>query len=113
MLSCSVVSNSVQPHGLYLARLLCPWGFSRQDYWSGLPCTPPGHLPNLGNQYEDTEEASGGGKQGEGEARLGWLIQQPGSGVNSSYRDSAGGAVRLNLGNKIDPESLQVYLLRK
>ena len=67
----------------------------------------------LSDQYEDTEEASGGGKQGEGEARLGWLIQQPGSGVNSSYRDSAGGAVRLNLGNKIDPESLQVYLLRK
>ena len=23
-------------------------GFSRQEYWSGLPCPPPGHLPNLG-----------------------------------------------------------------
>ena len=23
-------------------------GFSRQDYWSGLPCPPPGDLPNLG-----------------------------------------------------------------
>ena len=22
----------------------CPWGFSRQEYWSGLPC----HPPNLG-----------------------------------------------------------------
>ena len=23
----------------------CPWGFSRQEYWTGLPCTPPGvHL---------------------------------------------------------------------
>ena len=21
-------------------------GFSRQEYWSGLPCPPPGHLPN-------------------------------------------------------------------
>ena len=21
-------------------------GFSRQEYWSGLPCSPPGHLPN-------------------------------------------------------------------
>ena len=21
-------------------------GFSRQDYWSGLPCPPPGDLPN-------------------------------------------------------------------
>ena len=23
-------------------------GFSRQEYCSGLPCTPPGHPPNLG-----------------------------------------------------------------
>ena len=23
-------------------------GFSRQEYWSGLPCPPPGNLPNLG-----------------------------------------------------------------
>ena len=23
-------------------------GFSRQEYWSGLPCSPPGDLPNLG-----------------------------------------------------------------
>ena len=25
---------------------LCPWGFSRQEYWSGLPCPPPGDRPN-------------------------------------------------------------------
>ena len=23
-------------------------GFSREDYWGGLPCPPPGHLPDLG-----------------------------------------------------------------
>ena len=23
-------------------------GFSRQEYWSGLPCTSPGHLPDPG-----------------------------------------------------------------
>ena len=23
-------------------------GFSRQEYWSGLPCCPPGNLPNPG-----------------------------------------------------------------
>ena len=28
--------------------LLCPWGFSRQEYWSGLPCPPPGNLPARG-----------------------------------------------------------------
>ena len=24
-------------------------GFSRQEYWSGLPCPPPGELPDLGS----------------------------------------------------------------
>ena len=27
-------------------RLLCPWRFSRQGYWCGLPCPPPGYFPN-------------------------------------------------------------------
>ena len=27
LLSCSVVSDSLQPHGLYLAQILCAWGF--------------------------------------------------------------------------------------
>jgi len=25
-----------------------PMGFSRQEYWSGLPCHPPGNLPDPG-----------------------------------------------------------------
>ena len=25
-------------------------GFSRQEYWSGLPCPPPGDLPDPGNK---------------------------------------------------------------
>ena len=29
-------------------RLLPPWGFSRQEYWSGLPHTPPGDHPDPG-----------------------------------------------------------------
>ena len=29
-------------------RLLCPWRFSRQEYWSGWPCSPPGDLPDPG-----------------------------------------------------------------
>ena len=28
--------------------LLCPWGFSRQEYWSGMPCLPPGDHPDPG-----------------------------------------------------------------
>ena len=48
VLSRSVMSDSLWPRGLQPARLLCPWGFSRQEYWSGLPCPPPGDLPNPG-----------------------------------------------------------------
>ena len=43
----SVVSNSLQNYGPRPARLLCPW-FSRQEYWSGFPCPPPGNLPDPG-----------------------------------------------------------------
>ena len=48
MLRRSVMSDSLQPHGPKLARLLCSWGFSRRKYWSGLPCPLPGDLPNPG-----------------------------------------------------------------
>ena len=48
MFSRSVVSDSLGPHGLYSARLLCLWGFSRQENWNGLLCPPPGDLPNPG-----------------------------------------------------------------
>ena len=48
MLSRSVASDSFWPHGLWPTSLLCPWGFSRQEYWSGLTCPPSGYLPNLG-----------------------------------------------------------------
>ena len=46
--SCSVVPNSLRLHEQQPARLLCPWGFSRQEYWSGLLCPPPGDLPDPG-----------------------------------------------------------------
>ena len=29
-------------------RLLCPWDFSQQEYWSGLSFPSPGDLPDLG-----------------------------------------------------------------
>ena len=48
VLSGSVVSDSLWPHGLQPTRLLCLWGFFRQEYWSGLPCPLPGDLPNPG-----------------------------------------------------------------
>ena len=42
------MSNSLQPHRLYTIRLFCPRRFSKQEYWSRLPCPPPGDLPDPG-----------------------------------------------------------------
>ena len=36
------------PMDIQPARLLCPWGFSRQEYQSGLPFPSPGDLPDPG-----------------------------------------------------------------
>ena len=38
---------------------LLSMGFSRQEYWSGLPCPPPGDLPNPG--IEPVSPALAGG----------------------------------------------------
>ena len=43
----SVVSNSVTPWTV-ACQVLSSMGFSRQEYWSGLPFPPPGDLPNAG-----------------------------------------------------------------
>ena len=44
-----VLSHSIMltlwPHALYPARLLCPWGLSRQEYWSGLHALLQGIFP--------------------------------------------------------------------
>ena len=44
--SCSVVSNSLQSYGLGAHQVPLSMGFSRQECWSGLPCPPPGDLPD-------------------------------------------------------------------
>ena len=46
--SCSVMSHCLRPYGLYPTSLLCPWGFSRQEYWSGLPFPSPRDLLDPG-----------------------------------------------------------------
>ena len=51
LLCCAYSLSHVQPlrpHGWQSARMLGPWGFSRQEYWSGLPCPPPRDLLNPG-----------------------------------------------------------------
>ena len=48
VLSCSVLPNSLRPHGLYSHQAPLSMGFSRQEYWSPLPCPSPGVLPHPG-----------------------------------------------------------------
>ena len=49
VLSHSVVSDSLQHHGLHVAHQApLSMEFSKQEYWSGLPFPPPGELPNPG-----------------------------------------------------------------
>ena len=42
------MSDSLWLRGLQPTGFLCPWGFCRQEYWSGLPCSSPEDLPNPG-----------------------------------------------------------------
>ena len=51
MLSCfSCVQLCVTPMDCSPPEAPLSMGFSRQEYWSRLPCPPPGDLPNPGNK---------------------------------------------------------------
>ena len=47
LISCALSPSvmSLWPHGLQSARLLCPWGFSRQEYWMGCHALLQGIFP--------------------------------------------------------------------
>ena len=57
-----VVCECMLSHFSHVRLFATPWtvahqaplsmGFSRQGYWSGLPCPPPGDLPNAGIKPE-------------------------------------------------------------
>ena len=44
----SVVSNSLETPWTAARQAPLSMSFSRQEYWSGLPCSLPGDLPNPG-----------------------------------------------------------------
>ncbi|KAB0380328.1 hypothetical protein FD755_008112 [Muntiacus reevesi] len=55
-LGIEVTSDSLQHHGLYAAsQAPLSMGFSRQEYWSGLPIPPPGDFPDPGNESAKME----------------------------------------------------------
>ena len=55
---CSVMSNSVTPWTIAHQAPLS-LGFSRQEWWSGLPSPPPGDLPDQGIETTSPELAGG------------------------------------------------------
>ena len=42
------MSDSPQPYGLQPTRLLCPWDSLGKNTGEGVPCPPPGDLPDPG-----------------------------------------------------------------
>ena len=48
VLSCSVMSDSLQTPRTVVCQAPLSMGFSRQEYWSGLPFPPPGDPPHPG-----------------------------------------------------------------
>ena len=51
--------SSLEPHGLESARLLCPWGVSRQEFWTGLSYFPPGESSQPRGQTQVSHIAGG------------------------------------------------------
>ena len=48
MAACSAISDSLQPPWTVANQAPLSAGFSRQEYWSGLPFPPPRNLPDPG-----------------------------------------------------------------
>ena len=46
------MSDSVQPHGQQPTKALLLMGFSRQEYWSGLPFPSPAMVMSLSKLWE-------------------------------------------------------------
>ena len=55
LLSREVVSDSLQSHGLWSTRLLCPW----EEYRRGLPFPPPEDLPDSATEPASPTLAGG------------------------------------------------------
>ena len=62
MLSRFSLVQLLGPYRPQPARLLCPWRFFRQEYWSGLPCPPPGDLPDSGIEPTSLESPALAGR---------------------------------------------------
>ena len=59
VLSHSVLSDSFVTPWTITSQAPLSMGFSRQEYWSGLPCLPPKDLPNSGTEPKSLALAGG------------------------------------------------------
>ena len=48
--ACYSCANTLRPPWTVARKAPLPMGFSRQEYWIGLPCFPPGDLPHPGTE---------------------------------------------------------------
>ena len=55
MSSRSGIPDFLQPHRLWPTRILCPWDSPGKKTRVGLPCPPPGDLPNPGSPALEAE----------------------------------------------------------
>ena len=97
------MSNSLQPHGLYLGAYQAPRSmeFSRQEYWSGLPFPSPGDLPN---------------QPGSPTLQADVLLSEP-PGKTSNYWKKEAANIIINmmqrhLKSKIDTENLSISIFK-
>ena len=56
--SCSVMSDSLQPHGLQPTRLLCPWDFPGKS--TGVSCQPRQHIKKQRHYFTNKGPSSQG-----------------------------------------------------
>ena len=76
--------------GLEPTRLLCPRGFSRQEYESGLPCPPPGDLPNPGMEPRPPALQADSHLRHQGSPRILEWVAYPFSRASSQPRNQTG-----------------------
>ena len=59
LFSCQVMSDSFAIPWTVARQAPLFMGLSRQKYWSGLPCPPPGYFPALGIKFSSLALAGG------------------------------------------------------
>ena len=62
LVSCSVMFDSFATPWTIALQTPLSMGFSRQEYWSGLPCPSPGDLPNPGLEVMSLTSPALGGR---------------------------------------------------